>query len=348
MAHKIALFNHKGGVSKTTTTFNLGWMLAEKGKRVIIVDTDPQCNLTGMVLGFHGQDELDNFYAKFPNRNIYSQLLPAFESRPKPIEHVDCFQVNGNNNLFLLPGHISFSEYDVTLGIAQELSSSISTLKNIPGAITYLLENTARHHSADYILIDMSPSLSPMNQNLLMSSSYFIIPTNPDIFSTMAINSLSRVISRWTDWANKVNQLGVYHDADYPFPEFNLKFLGAIIQKYRLRNQKPTIGFEKWFNSLKNAIKSNLLPVLERKNMLFTMDLYNEVNISDELILSEIPDFNTLIARSQESSTPVFALTDSQIGLVGKALEIVKESVSRYREIFNNIANSIIRMVEKC
>ena len=194
----------------------------------------------------------------------------------------------------------------------------------------------------------MSPSLSPMNQNLLMSSSYFIIPTNPDIFSTMAINSLSRVISRWTDWANKVNQLGVYHDADYPFPEFNLKFLGAIIQKYRLRNQKPTIGFEKWFNSLKNAIKSNLLPVLERKNMLFTMDLYNEVNISDELILSEIPDFNTLIARSQESSTPVFALTDSQIGLVGKALEIVKESVSRYREIFNNIANSIIRMVEKC
>ncbi|MHC5720541.1 MAG: ParA family protein, partial [Nostoc sp.] len=41
MVHKIALFNHKGGVSKTTTTFNLGWMLASKGKRVILVDTDP-------------------------------------------------------------------------------------------------------------------------------------------------------------------------------------------------------------------------------------------------------------------------------------------------------------------
>jgi len=52
MAKQIALFNHKGGVSKTTTTFNLGWMLAKKGKRVIIVDCDPQCNLTGMVLGF--------------------------------------------------------------------------------------------------------------------------------------------------------------------------------------------------------------------------------------------------------------------------------------------------------
>ena len=47
MVKKIALFNHKGGVSKTITTFNLGWMLATKGYQVILVDTDPQCNLTG-------------------------------------------------------------------------------------------------------------------------------------------------------------------------------------------------------------------------------------------------------------------------------------------------------------
>ncbi|MFC4127133.1 ParA family protein [Nocardia rhizosphaerae] len=46
----ISLFNNKGGVSKTTTTFNLGWMLAEKGHKVVIVDADPQYNLTGMIL----------------------------------------------------------------------------------------------------------------------------------------------------------------------------------------------------------------------------------------------------------------------------------------------------------
>jgi cellulose biosynthesis protein BcsQ len=57
MVQKIALFNHKGGVSKTTTTFNLGWMLADKGKRVILVDTDPQCNLTGMALGEGTEDD---------------------------------------------------------------------------------------------------------------------------------------------------------------------------------------------------------------------------------------------------------------------------------------------------
>lgn len=56
MAKIICLFNHKGGVSKTTTAFNLGWMMALKGKRVLLADFDPQCNLTGMVMGFKGVD----------------------------------------------------------------------------------------------------------------------------------------------------------------------------------------------------------------------------------------------------------------------------------------------------
>ena len=157
MHKSIALFNHKGGVSKTTTTFNLGWMLASKGKRVILVDTDPQCNLTGLVLGYKGPVEFEQFYETEKERNIRAGLAPAFESRPKPIEAVDCIPVNGQENLFLLPGHIRLSEYEVTLGIAQELSGSIQTLQNLPGSIAFLLEKTAEKFAADYLLIDMNP-----------------------------------------------------------------------------------------------------------------------------------------------------------------------------------------------
>ena len=82
MAKQISLFNHKGGVSKTTTTFNLGWMLANKGKRVIIADCDPQCNLTGMVLGFKGFEDFKSIYESKKVRNIRDGLAPAFESRP--------------------------------------------------------------------------------------------------------------------------------------------------------------------------------------------------------------------------------------------------------------------------
>ena len=62
----ISMFNHKGGVSKTTTTFNLAWMLAKKGKRVLMVDGDPQCNLTGIVLGLIPSGPRMMFLTKLP------------------------------------------------------------------------------------------------------------------------------------------------------------------------------------------------------------------------------------------------------------------------------------------
>jgi len=124
---KLAFFNHKGGVSKTTTVFNVGWMLASKGKKVIMVDADSQCNLTGMVMGFKGLEELDE-----TKDNIKVALSPAFESRPIPIEPVNCFEIEKRENLYLLPGNIKFAEYDITLGMAQTISDSIVTLQNLP------------------------------------------------------------------------------------------------------------------------------------------------------------------------------------------------------------------------
>ena len=86
MAPLISLFNHKGGVSKTTTAFNLGWAMADRGKRVLIVDGDPQCNLTGTVLGFDGINDLSDFYEKHPNANISDCLNPIFQGTGQKLE----------------------------------------------------------------------------------------------------------------------------------------------------------------------------------------------------------------------------------------------------------------------
>ncbi|MDE2264890.1 MAG: ParA family protein, partial [Alphaproteobacteria bacterium] len=50
MAKRIVIFNHKGGVSKTTSAYNIGWMISKK-HNVLLVDADPQCNLTSLILG---------------------------------------------------------------------------------------------------------------------------------------------------------------------------------------------------------------------------------------------------------------------------------------------------------
>lgn len=342
MVCKIALFNHKGGVSKTTTTFNLGWMLASKGKRVILVDTDPQCNLTGMVLGFSTKQELEEIYDN--KQHIKSGLAPAFESQPRLIEAVDCIPIEKQDGLFLLPGHVGLAEYEVTLGIAQELSGSIQTLKNLPGSISELLNKTAKKFLADYILIDMSPSLSSINQNLLMTSDFFILPTTPDFFSVMAIDSLATVLPKWHQWSQKASQLNILKEADYPFPRVTPIFLGTIIQNYRIRNGRPSAAFQKWMNEITNAIRSRLVPELKRENMMFPDRVYSDNEVEDDFCLIQMSDFNSLIAASQSYQTPVFALDSEQIGQYGKVLQTTINSQQKFEESFSKLADKIISL----
>jgi cellulose biosynthesis protein BcsQ len=345
MVQKIALFNHKGGVSKTTTTFNLGWMLAEKGKTVILVDTDPQCNLTGMVLGEGTEENQQRIAAIYQTpSNIKTALAPAFESQPKPIEAVDCIPVQDRERLFLLPGHVGFAEYEVTLGIAQELSGSIQALKNLPGSITELLNKTAKKYNADYILIDMSPSLGSINQNLLMTSDFFIIPTTADFFSVMAIDSLTNVLPKWYSWAKTASSLPILKEAVYPFPEVNLKFLGIIVQNYRIRKKKETAAFQTWIKKIEESVTQKMIPILDRNHMIIKDD---RKNTEDGFFLTKIPDFNSLIALSQEHQTPVYALTPEQLKSAhwyGQVLEKAQEKQTEFRITFSNLADKIITL----
>lgn len=349
MTKKITLFNHKGGVSKTTTTFNLGWKLAEMGHKVLLVDADPQCNLSGLILGYSGDDDFENFYVKNPTRNLKAALKPAYESLPKLIEPVEPIAVVNRENLFLIPGHINLSEYEITLGIAQELSSSIQALKNVPGAFSYFIDKEIEAHNFDYVLIDMNPSLGALNQNILMTSDYFIVPTSPDYFSKMAIDSLTAVFPRWVNWSKRAQELDELEEAAYPFPKGYPKFLGTIVQKYRPRKGVASEGFQVWIDRINKAVKDILTPKLSEINMLLAEDKYDDISetFDDDYCLVQIPDFNTLIATSQEHKTPVFALTDEMFGHAGAVLDQDIAKRKEFNEIFTSLANRIIDLTNE-
>jgi cellulose biosynthesis protein BcsQ len=343
MVQKIALFNHKGGVSKTTTTFNLGWMLASKGKKVIMVDADPQCNLTGMALGEETEDDearIEGIYHTYSN--IKKGLAPAFESQPKAIEAVDCIPIKGQERLFLLPGHVGFAEYEATLGIAQELSGSIHALRNLPGSISDLLDKTAEKFEADYILIDMSPSLGAINQNILMTSDFFMVPTTADFFSVMAIDSLAKVLPKWYAWATRANSLQILKDATYPFPDVNLKFLGILVQNFRIINGRETGAFETWIQKIEENVSSKLVPILKTHNMMLPEQEYFNQEINDNFCLTKISNFNSLIAKSQEHQVPVYELTPQQLGQTGIVLKNNQKKQEDFRKTFSDLADKII------
>jgi cellulose biosynthesis protein BcsQ len=346
MAKTICLFNHKGGVSKTTTAFNLGWMMAEKGRRVLLADFDPQCNLTGMVMGFKGVDDLAATYQSVPPNNIKDGLAPAFESQPRQIVGVQCAEVPGNANLLLLPGHIGLAEYETTLGIAQELSGSLLALRNLPGSIRFLLDETARQYGADIVLVDMSPSLGPLNQNLLSTSDFFLVPLHPDYFSSMALSSLAKILPRWKAWAATAYATEALKAADYPFPEPHSAFIGAVIQKYRPRLGKASKAFQKWIDQLVEDLQVVLIPALEKAGMVDSKTFRNKSGLDPWTPLMEVGDFNSLIAMSQEHQVPVYALTPQQVGQVGAVLEQTQDSMKAFAKAFADCADRIFLLID--
>lgn len=350
-AIQIAFFNHKGGVSKTTSAFNIGWKLAELGKRVMLVDCDSQCNLTGLVLEYSQEDEYPFEGEKNdPPLNIRDGLSPAFDARPVPLQPVSLQQVAGQEGLFVLPGHVGLSEYESTLAIAHELSSSLTALQNIPGALRHLFDITAAENNIDYVIIDMSPSLGALNQNLLCSSDAFIVPMAPDFFSAMALRSLARILPTWKKWSDKAASTDLLAEADYPWIERHPKYLGSIVQNYRRRGRgnqeaKPTKAYQKWFDALAVAKGQVLLPKLNEIGYLLDDTAYDDAGSPLAGFLMEVPDFNSLIAVSQMSSKPVFALSPDELQSTGVVLEVQQKNIEDFNKIYNEGAEKIVSLI---
>ncbi len=309
---QIAIFNHKGGVAKTTMTFHLGWMLASMGKKTMVVDCDPQCNLTGLFLA-GDEDEDYPFESAAPQkpRNIRDAVRPAFDSRPYLIEPTELFDARGRSNLYLLPGHVGLAEYESQLAVSHELSNTLSALQNIPGALHHAISITGIKNSIEYALIDMSPSLGAINQNLFMTSDAFMIPMAPDLFSSMALKSLARILPKWAEWGKKAASNSILRTADYPFPDVVPKYLGSSVQNFRKRargeeDAKPTQAFQKWFDRLAETRTIELMAALSTANMLLPREKYLRASASTDNFLMEIGSLDGLIAIAQELGKPVF------------------------------------------
>lgn len=172
MAKVIAVVNQKGGVGKTTVTINLGIGLAGAGKKVLLIDFDPQGSLTDC-MGFDEPDMMDLTVTQ-----ILMDCINDIHSAPERgiLKHAEGVDV--------LPGNIELSGLEVTL---VNIMCRETVLKN------YIRQIAPFY---DYILIDCLPSLGILTVNVLTAADSVIIPIKAEKPSTRGLQQLIRTIGK--------------------------------------------------------------------------------------------------------------------------------------------------------
>lgn len=165
MARIIAIANEKGGVAKTTTTASLGGALVEKGQEVLLIDLDPQANLT-LALGIT-PDQVQHSVADL----LMSSNSPLSVSKETSLPGLD-----------IIPANAEMSLAERFLPIR---SNYRHILKNALNGLNMY----------DTILIDCPPALGSVTQNALVAADLLIIPTQPEYFSAHGLRSMMGLVT---------------------------------------------------------------------------------------------------------------------------------------------------------
>ena len=342
MPKTLALYNNKGGVSKTTTTFNLAAYLAQhENKHVLIIDADSQANITELFLSSDTKF-LNSVSDDLPGDSIYDALKPRLEGDAARVDVKKIRLISNRrySNLQLLRGDINFSalaEGYFSSSIEQAITSNINQ-KHTYLALRRLVRDLINHHNFDYVLFDLGPSTGAISRLALLSCDAYFVPFAPDRFSALAVRSLPRVLAEWFRHDKLV--LSTFKpyglEIDYEIP----KFFGGISQQFQVHRGRIKKSYERWNERIREEISSSFVN---------NQDIPCKAGLAQNPIVAEIENLGPLAPVAQIVGKAIFDITQSDTRqasstgqmFYGAVFQPLAEKIASYRSQMDKLAKAL-------
>lgn len=339
----IAFFNNKGGVGKTTLTCNIASNISKRnGSRVLVIDADPQCNTTQLILP---EEVWGPMYAEggdrpseFPTLMDMLKPLEVGDAEPK-VDYKPIAAATNRFNVDLIAGHPRLSLIEDILSSAWREASSgdLGGLRK-----SKWLMHLIRHFEGkyDYIFIDVGPSLGALNRSILLECDNFVTPMAADIFSIVGVQNIRQWIDKWVSTYGMAVTLadqkspGLF-DEFFPSREVGITtgFIGYTVQQYITKSKqgvrRPTAAFEDILNLVPREINESL-------------GNYKSVSLPEsQLHLGDVPSMYSLVPLAQSRNCPISELRASD-GLAGGQYK----QQEQYVEVIENVVDSLVQNLD--
>lgn len=329
---KLLFANNKGGVGKTTLAFNCAMSFAKQGYKTVLVDLDPQCNLSRLALG--DQQFADTLFSS-TYKDVYDVLKGVVEGGADIDLAVPFIPVsNSHNNLFLLKGSVNLSLYENILVSAYGQAASGQQIGYFQtSAIDRFLRERGLNDEVDIFVIDTSPSLSLLNQVIFLGADYFVVPMMPDAFSVQGVENLGSMLEKWKqNWKVTGKALSGNTESKSVLSGDGL-FVGYIINSYNVYGKQPIKDHRHWIEEIPMKVKQFLSEKHGRNGL---------VEKSWKTPLAEIQDYGRIPAKCQELGVAIFDLDPTMVEEIHIG---TKENIEKSKEEFSRLSQAILTVL---